>query len=127
MRETTLEQAQKAEQILCKEYEEPYRVLPAQGAQLVVAKADGSMICTVAPGARKGEKPRDWKEIRLAAAQAIGQTQLIYAATFDGVAEVGRRWGHCARRAGRGINSPTRLAHWIRRSGIGVPTETMPP
>ena len=118
VREATLEQAQKAEQILRKEYEQPYRALPAQGAQFVVAEADGSMVCTVAPGTRKGKRPRDWKEIRLAAAQAVGQTETIYAATFGEVAEVGRRWGHCARRAGRGLNSHIHAlgdgAEWIR-------------
>jgi hypothetical protein len=70
-----------------------------------VAEADGSLLYTVAPGPRKGKKPRDWKEIRLAAAQGWGQTQTFYAATFGKVDEVGRRWGHCARRAGWGLNS----------------------
>jgi hypothetical protein len=118
VREATLEQAQKAEQILRQEYEQPYRALPAEGAQFVVAEADGSMVCTVAPGARKGKRPRDWKEIRLAAAQAVGRSETVYAATFGEVDEVGRRWGHCARRAGRGLNSHIHAlgdgAEWIR-------------
>lgn len=118
VREATLEHAQKAEQILQKEYEEPYRVLPAVGSRHIVAQADGSMICTVSPGPRKGKRPRDWKEIRLTAAQALGQTETFYAATFGPVDEVGRRWGHCARRAGRGLNSQVHAlgdgAEWIR-------------
>jgi Uncharacterised protein family (UPF0236) len=118
VREATLEHARRAEQILQKEYEEPYRSLPAVGAQFVVAEADGSMICTVAPGPRKGKRPRDWKEIRLTAAQALGSTQTHYAATFGDVDETGRRWGHCARRAGRGLQSQIHAlgdgAEWIR-------------
>lgn len=118
VREATLEHAQRAEQILQREYEQPYRALPAVGAPWVVAEADGSMICTVAPGPRKGQKPRDWKEIRLTAAQALGQRQTFYAATFGEVHEVGRRWGHCARRAGWGLQSQIHAlgdgAEWIR-------------
>jgi hypothetical protein len=54
----------------------------------------------------------------LTAAQALGSTQRVYAATFSGVEEVGRRWGHCARRAGWGLNSQIHAlgdgAEWIR-------------
>jgi hypothetical protein len=118
VRQATLQNAQRAEQILQKEYEQPFRVLPANGARYVVAEADGSMICTVACGARKGKRPREWKEIRLTAAQAIGSAEIFYAATFGAVAEVGRRWGHCARRASRGLNSQVHAvgdgAEWIR-------------
>ena len=118
VREATLEQAQRAEQILQKEYRESYRALPAAGVPFVVAEADGSMVCTVAAGPRKAKKPRDWKEIRLAAAQALGSAETFYAATFGAVDEVGRRWGHCARRAGRGLNSQVHAlgdgAQWIR-------------
>ena len=118
VREATLENAHRAEQILQKEYAESFRVLPAAGAEHVIAEVDGSMICTVAPGPRKGKRPRDWKEIRLAAAQALGKTDTFYAATFGQVDEVGRRWGHCARRAGRGLNSQIHAlgdgAEWIR-------------
>jgi hypothetical protein len=118
VRGATLEHAQRAEQILQKEYEQPYRALPSHGAQSVIAEADGSMVCTVAPGPRKGKRPRDWKEIRLAAAQALGSTESFYAATFGEVDEVGRRWGHCARRAGRGLDTQIHAlgdgAEWIR-------------
>ena len=118
VRDATLEHASQAEQLLEKEYEQSFRVLPAVGAEQVVAQADGSMVCTVAAGARKGKRPRQWKEIRLAAAQALGSTETFYAATFGEVEEVGRRWGHCARRAGRGLNSQIHAlgdgAEWIR-------------
>jgi hypothetical protein len=118
VREATLQNAQRAEQLLQQEYEQPFRVLPAVGGQHVVAEADGSLIRTVAPGPRKGKRPRDWKEIRLTAAQALGKTETFYAATFGQVDEVGRRWGHCTRRAGRGLNTQVHAlgdgAEWIR-------------
>lgn len=118
VRHATLQHAGRAEQILQKEYEQPFRVLPAVGAAQVVSQADGSMICTVAPGPREGQRPRDWKEIRLTAAQALGSTETFYAATFGEVDQVGRRWGHCARRAGWGLKSQIHAlgdgAEWIR-------------
>lgn len=118
VREATLKQAQRARDILEKQYQEPFRILPSTGAQYVVAQADGTLICTVAPGKRKDKRPRDWKEIRLTAAQAQGKAETFYAATFGPVDEVGRRWGHCARRAGWGLNSQIHAlgdgAEWIR-------------
>lgn len=118
VRAATLDHAHRAEQILQQEYEQPYRALPPQGAPFVVAEADGSMVCTVASGPRKGKRPREWKEIRLAAAQALGSTESFYAATFGEVDEVGKRWGHCARHAGWGLDTQIHAlgdgAEWIR-------------
>ena len=123
-RNATLQSAQKAEQLLQKEYQQSFRVLPAVGAEQVVAEADGSMICTVAPGRRTGKKPREWKEVRLTAAQALGSTETFYAATFGEVDEVGRRWGHCARNAGWGLNSQIHAlgdgSEWIRLQAAEV-------
>ena len=118
VREATLTHAQRAAKRLEQQYQEPFRLLPLIGAAQVVAEADGTMICTVACGKRDGKKPRDWKEIRLTAAQAQGKEETYYAATFSEVAEVGRRWGHCARNAGWGLNSQIHAlgdgAEWIR-------------
>jgi Uncharacterised protein family (UPF0236) len=118
VRNATLRHASRAQQILEKGYKEPFRALPEMGPEHVVAEADGSMICTVQPGSRKGKRPREWKEMRLTAAQALGSTETFYGATFGEVDEVGRRWGHCARRAGRGINTQVHAlgdgAEWIR-------------
>lgn len=118
VRGATLHHAGRAEQLLQKQYQEPFRILPALGEPYVIAQADGSLLCTVAPGHRTGKKPRDWKEIRLAAARGLGKTDTFYAATFGEVDEVGRRWGHCAYRAGRGLNSQVHAlgdgAEWIR-------------
>lgn len=118
VRQATLIHAQRAAQRLDQQYQEPFRVLPSVGAEHVVAEADGTMICTVASGKRDGKRPRDWKEIRLTAAQAQGREQPFYAATFGSVDEVGRRWGHGARSAGWGLKSQIHAlgdgAEWIR-------------
>jgi hypothetical protein len=114
-----LTHAQRAKETLEKQYAEPFRLLPAQGPAYVIAEADGTMICTVAPGSRKGKRPRTWKEMRLLAAQAQGSSSTVYASTFGSVAESGRRWGHCTRQAGWALNSEVHAvadgAEWIWR------------
>jgi hypothetical protein len=113
-----LEHADRAREKLREQYQQSFRVLPAVGAEHVIAQVDGTMICTVQPGGRKGKRPREWKEMRLAAAHAQDSTTKVYAATFGGVEETGRRWGHCARQAGWGLNSQIHAvgdgAEWIR-------------
>ena len=117
VRQTTLAHAHRAKEKLEKEYREPFRVLPAEGPAHVIAEVDGTLICTVAPGARTDKRPREWKEMRLVAAQAWDNSTAVYASTFGSVAETGRRWGHCAQRAGRGLNSQIHAvadgAEWI--------------
>jgi Uncharacterised protein family (UPF0236) len=105
VRQITLEQAQRAQARLEAQYEQPFRVLPAQGATHVIAEADGTMIRTVEPGVRKGKRPRSYQEMRLVAAQAKDSATTVYGTTFGSVQEAGRRWGHCARDAGWGLNS----------------------
>ena len=118
VRASTLRHAQRAQALLEEQYRQPFRLLPAQGAPQVIAEADGTMICTVAPGARKSKRPRDWKEMRLVAAQGKDSATTRYAAAFGGVEETGRRWGHCARQVGWGLNSHIHAvadgADWIR-------------
>ena len=118
VRAATLIHAQRAQNQLQTEYDQPFRVLPEKGAAHVIAQADGTMICTVPPGARKGQRPREWKEMRLVAAQAKESTVTKYGVTFGSVAEAGRRWGHCTREAGWGLNSQIHTvgdgAEWIR-------------
>jgi hypothetical protein len=118
VRAATLEHAQRARERLRQEYQEPFRVVPAVGAEHVIAEADGTMICTVGPGPRKAKRPREWKEMRLVAAQAKDSARTVYAATFGSVEETGRRWGHCTRQAGWGLNSRIHAvgdgADWIR-------------
>src|SRR5712671_1499089 len=48
VREATLAHAQRAAKRLEEQYQEPFRILPSEGAEHVVAEADGTMICTVA-------------------------------------------------------------------------------
>jgi hypothetical protein len=118
VRAATLEHAQRAHRQMQEEYKESFRVLPAAGAPHVIAQADGTLIRTVEPGSRKGKRPRQWKEMRLVAAQARDATTAVYGATFGSVEETGRRWGHCARLAGWGTNSSIHVlgdgAEWIR-------------
>jgi hypothetical protein len=118
VRRTTLAHAQRAKSRLQEQYEQPFRILPTQSHEHIIAQADGTMICTVAPGSRKGKRPRDWKEMRLVAAQARDSATTVYAATFGSVEETGRRWGHCVREAGWGGNSRIHAlgdgADWIR-------------
>jgi hypothetical protein len=118
VRDSTLEHARRAREMLEERYQEPFRILPSVGAEHVIAQADGTLLCTVAAGKRTGKKPREWKEMRLTAAQAHGKAETFYAATFGEVDEVGRRWGHCARQAGWGLNSDIHAlgdgAEWIR-------------
>ena len=118
VRTATLEHAQRAREELEAEYQQPFRVLPAVGAEHVIAEADGTMICTVRPGPRKGKRPREWKEMCLVAAQAKDSTTTVYGATFGSVEATGQRWGHCTRQAGWGLNSQIHAlgdgAEWIR-------------
>jgi len=118
VRTATLKHAQRAREQLQAGYRESFRLLPAVGAAHVIAEADGTMICTVAPGPRQGKRPRAWEEMRLTAAQAQDSATTVYGATFGSVEETGRRWGHCARQAGWGLNSRIHAlgdgAEWIQ-------------
>ena len=99
-------------------------MLPAAGKPHGIAQTDGTMICTVQPGAKKGKRPREWKEMRLVAAQAQDSATTVYGATFGSVAATGRRWGHCTRQAGWGLNSQIHAvgdgADWIRLQSAEV-------
>jgi len=118
VRGATLKHAHRAREKLQEQYQQSFRVLPAVGAAYVIAQADGTLIPTVAPGPRKGKRPREWKEVRLVAAQAKDSATTFYGATFGSVEETGRRWGHCARQAGWGLNSVIHAggdgAEWVQ-------------
>jgi len=117
VREATLGHAGRVSRELERHYRGTFRTLPREGPAHVVAETDGSFVCTVGPGRRKGPRPREWKEIRLSAARAQGATAACYAAGFHSVAETGRRWGHCARDAGWALESRIHVvadgAEWI--------------
>lgn len=119
VRTITLKHANRAKESLARGYQESFRVLPRKGPAFVVAQVDGTMISTVAEGCRRGQsRPRQWQEMRLAVAQALGETQATYAASFGSVEEMGRRWGHCTREAGWALESRIHVvadgAEWIR-------------
>jgi len=118
VRAATMKHAHRARAQMQEQYAQPFRVLPAVGAEHVIAEADGTMIRTVKPGPRKGKRPREWEEMRLVAAQAKDSATAFYGATFGSVEETGRRWGHCTRQAGWGANSSIHAlgdgAEWIR-------------
>ena len=118
VRDATLEHAQRARAQLATQYAQPFRAVPGVGAAQVIAEADGTMICTVQPGPRKGKRPRQWQAMRLVAAQAKDRATTVYGATFGSVTETGRRWGHVARAAGWGLNSRIHTvgdgAEWIQ-------------
>jgi hypothetical protein len=114
VRTVTLEHAQRAQAQLEEGYAQSFRILPKVGAEHAIAEADGTLIRTVEPGKRKGKRPRQWKEMRLVAAQAKDSARTIYGATFGKVEAVGRRLGHCAREAGWGWNSQI---HAVGRRG----------
>src|SRR5207247_10847256 len=74
VRESTLKHAQRAHQVLEKQYQQPFRILPSAGAQHVAAEADGAVICTMAPGKGKHSRPRAGKEISMTADRAQDKT-----------------------------------------------------
>lgn len=124
VRTVTLRHAERAQAHLAASYAESFRALPAQGAEYVVAEADGTMLCTVPRGRRKAARPRRWREMRLVAARAQGRVESTYGATLAEVDVVGRRWGHCARAAGWGLQSQLHIvadgAEWIERQSQEV-------
>jgi len=124
VRQATFKHARRAQEKLAQEYAQPFRSLPAQGQEHVIAQADGTMICTVQPGARKGKRPREWKEMRLVAAQAKESATPLYGATFGSVEETATRWGHCAKQAGWGLKSRIHVvgdgAEWIRLKTLEI-------
>ena len=118
VRDATLAHAQRAREHLAEQYAQPFRVLPKVGAAHLIAEADGTMICTVSPGPRKGKRPRQGQERRLVAAPAQDRATTVEGATFGSVEATGRRWGHVTREAGWGLNSRIHTvgdgAEWIQ-------------
>jgi hypothetical protein len=117
VRKAMLKTARRAQNLLEGKCRQSFRVMPAEAKETIIAQADGTMICTVAPGKRSGKRPRSWSEMRLVAAQVHGASQAVYGATFGSVEQAGRAWAHCARDAGRGLNSHIHVvadgAPWI--------------
>jgi len=118
VRTATLRHAGRAAGKLRGDYAKSFRSLPKNGPDNVVAEADGTMICTVEEGKRKGRRPRQWREMRLVAAQAQGSVKTVFGATFGDTAQTGERWGHCVKDAGWALSNQIHVvgdgAEWIR-------------
>lgn len=101
----------------------PVRTLPPKGAATLLVETDGTMLPHVefAPGRGDRRKLRRvaFREPRLLAAQAAGQTRTYYAVSCGDLTETGEQWMQTARQAGWA--SPTYLhavgdgAEWIAR------------
>ena len=99
------------------------RTLPSRGAAQIVVESDGTMLPHVefAPGSGDRRKRRRvaWRETRLLAAQADGQTQTYYAVSCGELAETAAQWLHTARQAGWAADSYLHAvgdgAEWIAR------------
>ena len=97
---------------------DPVSTLPELGADWIVTSADGTMIRIVRTGQNEqGQRTRklEFKEARLCAAQAQGNTQITYEATLGDVNEWGQCWAHAVKQA-----------HWGAYSNIYAITDGAP-
>lgn len=82
----------------------PVRTLPPSGAAALIAETDGTLLPHVefAPGSGDRRKLRKvaYREVRLLAAQAAGETATSYAVSFGELAETGTQWQQAALQAG---------------------------
>lgn len=106
VRATTLKHAAEAQSWMDQRLDLSFRALPGDGADTLVCEADGSFLRLVESGLpRKGNRPREWKEARVVAAQAVGTARAAYAATFGTPEQAGRKWAWAARLAGWALSS----------------------
>jgi len=101
----------------------PNRALPAKGATVVLAEADGCMMPTVTsaaapPGAdRRKHRKTEYKEMRLVAARDHDSAQTHFAATLKGVEKAGDLWENTTLKAGRGMQT---LVHGLGDGAIWI-------
>lgn len=82
--------------------------LDSDGVDQIIAQADGCMIRLLEyrkDNKGKQKKELSWNECRLAAVNVQGENNATYAASFNGVEDIGIRWGQCAKDAGWGTKS----------------------
>lgn len=83
--------------------------LPEQGAERMVAEADGSFVPIVSSAGKHKDRRKnrqiDFKEARLCACQDTGSATAWYEASFEPIDQIGKLWKQCAKQAGRGINT----------------------
>jgi len=120
VRVATLEHARAAQSWSKQCDPKDFRALPAQGSETLVCEADGSFLRLVRSGlSRKGARPRDWKEVRVLAAQNPKKARAVFAATFGDLEQVGMLWARAAHLAGWALDSKIHGlgdgAEWIER------------
>lgn len=120
VRVATLEHARAAQSWSKECSPKDFRALPAQGSETLVCEADGSFLRLVKSGLpRKGARPRDWKEVRVLAAQNPDKARAVFAATFGDLEQAGMLWARAAHLAGWALNSKIHGlgdgAEWIER------------
>ena len=83
--------------------------LPAEGVEQIVAETDGSFVPVVRFEGKSSDKRKnrtvDYREVRLWATQAVGQTQTVYRAAMGCPDEIGLIWNRCAKESGRGLST----------------------
>lgn len=95
--------------------------LPAQGAQRLIAEADGSFLRIVETSAKAKDRRKsrviDYQEARLCAATHQGSDSVYYEATFEDVDAVGLLWAQAAKSAGWALDTSIHVvgdgAPWI--------------
>lgn len=97
--------------------------LPKEGVETIIAEADGSFVPIVSTTGKHCDKRKNreinYQEARLCACQSKGSSQIFYESTFEDVDQVGQLWSHCAKAAGRGLNTEIHCiadgASWIAK------------
>lgn len=100
--------------------------LPANGAEHLIAEADGTMLPVVDLAPASGKRPDRrktrqvrWMEMRLCAVRRSDRVDAVYGCDATSVESLGYRWSHCAGEAGWGLNSHIHVvsdgAAWIGR------------
>ena len=120
VRVVTLEHARAAQFWASECSPKDFRALPARGSETLVCEADGSFLRLVQSGLpRKGTRPREWKEVRVLAAQNPDKARAVFAATFGDLDQVGMLWARAAHLAGWALDSKIHGlgdgAEWIER------------
>lgn len=120
VRAVTLKHARRMKSQGLKDHSAPLRALPAGGESTLICEGDGSFLRLVEAGLpRKGKRPREWKEVRVVAAQAVGKAKAVYAATFGAPEEAGRYWAWAGRMAGFALDTKIHGigdgADWVQR------------
>lgn len=94
--------------------------LPGEGAEVVIAEADGTML-PVVEFDESAEDPRKsrtvkWEETKLCAAVKFGEKQAVYG-FGESVEDLGIHWAECVKQAGAAVNSDIHVvcdgAPWI--------------